>query len=65
MDQRGLTVIEDATLSETVYIRVSGDDKQWLRERANGLRVKPSVYARMLLSKAVELDRKEPGKLLC
>jgi hypothetical protein len=52
-------------LPETLYIRLSREDKKWILERSRALTLRPTVYARMLLSKAVENDRLEPGKLLC
>jgi len=50
-------------LPETIFIRVSKEDKEWLQERATALKLRPAIYARMLLGKAVEFDRQEPGKL--
>jgi hypothetical protein len=54
-----------ASLSETLYIRLSEDDKSWIQERAKTLKLRPTIYARVLLSKAIEIDKREPGKLLC
>jgi len=48
---------------ELLAIRVSEEDKQWLQERASALKLRPAIYARMLLSRAVEFDRQEPGKM--
>jgi len=50
---------------ELLAVRISPEDKAWLQERASALKLRPAIYARMLLSKAVEMDRREPGKLLC
>jgi len=55
----------NAKLTETLYIRLSTDDKSWIQERAKTLKLRPTIYARVLLSKAVEIDKLEPGKLLC
>jgi hypothetical protein len=55
---------QKSNLPETLYIRLSKDDKHWIQERSNALTVKPTVYARMLLSKAIKTDRQEPGKFL-
>jgi hypothetical protein len=52
-------------VSELLTIRVSSEDKAWLQERASALKLRPAIYARILLSRAVEIDRREPGKLLC
>jgi hypothetical protein len=49
---------------ELIAVRISSEDKSWLQERANKLRLRPAIYARILLSKAIELDRHEPGGLL-
>lgn len=51
-------------LPETMYIRLSKEDKDWILKRATALTLRPTAYARMLLSKAVAIDRSEPGKLL-
>jgi hypothetical protein len=51
-------------LPETMYIRLSKEDKDWILKRATALTLRPTAYARMLLSKAVAIDRGEPGKLL-
>lgn len=59
------TMESNANLPETLYIRLSKEDKNWILERSKVLTLRPTVYARMLLSKAVENDRLEPGKLLC
>lgn len=56
---------ETASLPETLYIRLSKEDKDWIMRRAKTLTLKPTVYARMLLAKAVEIDKRDPGKLLC
>jgi len=50
---------------ELLAVRVSEDDKKWLQERASVLKLRPAIYARILLSKAIENDRLDPGKLLC
>jgi hypothetical protein len=50
---------------ELLAIRISEEDKQWLQERSQILKLRPAIYARMLLSKAIENDRRDPGKLLC
>ena len=50
-------------LPETMYLRLSLEDVEWLKERASALRLRPAIYARMLLSKAVDFDRQEPGKV--
>jgi hypothetical protein len=50
---------------EILAIRVSSEDKAWVTARADSLKLRPAIYARILLSKAVEIDRREPGKLLC
>ena len=52
-----------AQVTETMFLRVSPEDKAWMQERADALRLRPAIYARMLLSKAVEMDMQEPGKL--
>lgn len=52
-------------IPEILAIRVSSDDLVWLKERASALKLRPAIYARILLSKAVEMDKREPGKLLC
>ncbi|HWQ19209.1 MAG TPA: hypothetical protein VN455_05470 [Methanotrichaceae archaeon] len=54
-----------AQVTEPMFLRVSSEDKEWLQERATALKLRPAIYARMLLSKAVAIDRQEPGKLLC
>lgn len=50
---------------EILNIRISAEDKAWLSARADILKLRPAIYARILLSRAVEIDRHEPGKLLC
>jgi hypothetical protein len=50
-------------VSELLAVRVSEDDKRWLQERADVLKLRPAIYARMLLSKAIEKDKREPGKI--
>jgi len=51
-------------LPETMYVRLSKEDKDWILKRATALTLRPTAYARMLLSKAIEIDRREPGTLL-
>jgi hypothetical protein len=50
-------------VNETMFLRVSSEDKAWLQKRADALKLRPAIYARMLLSKAVESDRQDPGKM--
>jgi hypothetical protein len=50
---------------ELLAVRISPEDKAWLQERASALKLRPAIYARILLSKAIENDRLDPGKLLC
>jgi hypothetical protein len=52
-------------VTELLAVRISPEDKAWLQERAISLKLRPAIYARILLSKAIENDRLEPGKLLC
>jgi len=54
----------NAGLPETMYVRLSIEDKDWILKRATALTLRPTAYARMLLSKAIEIDRHEPGALL-
>ena len=54
----------NAGLPETMYVRLSRADKDWILKRATTLTLRPTAYARMLLSKAIEIDRREPGALL-
>lgn len=43
-------------VTETMFLRVSPEQKAWMQKRADALRLRPAIYARMLLSKAVEID---------
>jgi hypothetical protein len=45
-------------------MRLTKEDKEWIYQRAQALTLRPTVYARMLLSRAVEIDKREPGALL-
>ena len=48
---------------ETLVVRLSTEDKAWLQRRADLLKLRPAIYARVLLSKAIENDKQEPGKM--
>jgi hypothetical protein len=50
-------------LTESLYLRVTREEKAWLQQRAIALKLQPAQYARMLLSKAVDFDKQEPGKV--
>lgn len=45
-------------------MRLTQEDKEWIYQRAQDLTLRPTVYARMLLSKAIEIDKRDPGALL-
>lgn len=55
---------QNSSLPETLYMRLTKEDKEWIYQRAQALTLRPTVYARMLLSRAVEIDKREPGALL-
>ena len=55
---------KNAQVTELLAVRLSPEDKTWLQERASALKLRPAIYARMLLSKAIENDRLDPGKFL-
>ncbi len=50
-------------LPELISLKLSKSDMEWLRSRADKLQLRPGIVGRMLLSKAIEMDRQEPGKL--
>ena len=50
-------------LPALVSLKLSKSDMDWLKSRADKLQLRPGIVGRMLLSKAIEIDRQDPGRL--